>query len=216
MGIPKVFRVDPEKVITSYSFTDMLTGQATAIYYACFLDNQTASSSGSLILFPTSITSAKNFTDTAGGTTGATWTTNIDKTFDIDIINRVSVKGMGSASVSWAHKTATGISRISGALCKVTKQGTQELLAQALGKIYQGGDDARTGLYFSVPQTIFSKGDKIRLIIQLQSHSCDAGNLLYFAHDPTNGADTTGRGGQGQIVNHDRTLLLYIPFNTQL
>ena len=174
--IPVAFRKQGAPQLATYDFYDLATGTGYKNFYGCQLVKET--SSVYVLVTNTEIkTNAQQ---------GATYTSGfIDLDFDLTFQVPTVVKGVATATIPFGYVSAGYTGTLGAQLYKVVN-GVESQLDKSASYVSTWsavgtGEGDIFAPTFTLPQTIFHPGEKLRLSVQIP----DMG-VQWVYHDPSN------------------------------
>lgn len=206
MAIPSVYRRSGQPNLVTYDYADISDGTGNVTFYGS-LDQ----SSQALL---TRSTPYSNLIQSGYAlTTTSTWEQCLDVDFDVTINKTLLVDGTTYVNVPIAGAGAAGTILVQAWIYLRKYDGTTETtLAQASSAVInKTSPSTMTLTQFDTPLTVFKKGEKLRLTVQVWANKSVGAGTVYLAHDPKNRASGVGFGASDPTV-----LTLGLPVSLQL
>jgi hypothetical protein len=183
MGVPRVYRNSGEGVIATYNFFDIAGGSGIVTFYGA------TDQSGNGILTNNAIST--DSVETAKVITSDNFTKEIDKDFDVTINKATTVDGITTINVPLTLRRTNGapqayitakLRKYSGTTETEIASGTSATITEAIDDTYN--HDPIVLIRFDTPQTVFKRGDILRVTLEVYAKIADAANYVIIAHDP--------------------------------
>lgn len=216
MTVPVVFRNQGERVITSFDYTDIADGTGIIDYqgFSC------ETSGGVTYKLNRQATYSSQIETTQALTAINTYQKEMDLDFDLTTFNLPqTLRGKAIIQFAWGHDAYTGGNTNNAyIIAKLRKwDGTTEteiahIQTETLD-ITNGVTKYRiANMPITIPQTLYKKGETLRLTIEGWALTNGGGSNLTIGHDPQNREGNVLTAANDMITKMD----LYTPFDIKL
>jgi hypothetical protein len=218
--LPLNFPIPKSGSIATYSYTDIAEG--TGVVQFNLSTHQEEAVVG---YFMTTNTIGANDLSSSVATTAGGFTKDGDFDFDVVFNNFQKIKGKAYAEFEWGQNhNNTGAGQTSYIILRIRKYdgSTETEIASAQSESISVGVLAsmsqRSTLLMNIPSRVsFSKGDILRLTVEVWTNDNTGLGTVIVAHDPKNREVATGSiGGSTSTTFSESTFKLFVPFELDL